>query len=57
MKTKSFKTHLEQRLNKAEIKEIEKAAKIEIVALKTLQNDKEFSTIRNFRIVQKEGNR
>ena len=39
MKTKSFKAHLEQRLNKAEIKEIEKAAKIEIEALKNLQND------------------
>jgi antitoxin component HigA of HigAB toxin-antitoxin module len=39
MKVKSFQKHLKQRLNKKEIAEIEKAAKIEHEALRTLQAD------------------
>ncbi|OGT51816.1 MAG: hypothetical protein A3E84_05460 [Gammaproteobacteria bacterium RIFCSPHIGHO2_12_FULL_42_13] len=39
MKVKSFKAYLEKRLNKAEIAEIEKAAKIEYEILHTLQQD------------------
>lgn len=39
MKTKSFKAHLELRLNKEEIAEIETAAQIEFEALCMLQED------------------
>ena len=39
MKCKNFKTYLEKRLNKNEIKEIELQAKIELNALHQLQND------------------
>lgn len=39
MKTKSFQTYLEQRLNKNEIKEIEAQAQLEKEILQTLQND------------------
>jgi len=39
MKTKSFKKYLEKRLNKQEIKEIEKAAQIEYQILRFLQKD------------------
>lgn len=39
MRVKSFKSHLEARLNKKEIAEIEWAAKIEFEALHTLQED------------------
>jgi antitoxin component HigA of HigAB toxin-antitoxin module len=39
MKTKSFKQYLEKRLNKSEINEIEKAAKVEFEILSTLQQE------------------
>ena len=39
MKTKSFEAHLASRLNKQEIAEIEKAAKIEYESLQMLQHD------------------
>ncbi len=39
MKRKSFKDYLEKRLNKKEITEIEKQAKMELQVLQTLQND------------------
>ena len=39
MKIKSFKAHLESRLNKQEIAEIESAAKMEYSATKILQDD------------------
>lgn len=39
MKVKSFKAHLEKRLNKKEIAEIEKAAAIELESLQLLQSD------------------
>ncbi|GGG07582.1 MULTISPECIES: helix-turn-helix domain-containing protein [Cysteiniphilum] len=39
MKIKSFSEHLEKRLDKEEIKEIEQAAKIEFDALQALQNE------------------
>ena len=39
MKVKSFKEHLEKRLNKKDIADIEAAAQIEFEAIKMLQND------------------
>lgn len=39
MKVKSFKSYLEKRMDKSDIKEIEKAAQMEVEALKILQND------------------
>ena len=39
MKVKSFREHLLKRLDKTEIAEIEKAAKMEYETLKTLQQD------------------
>ncbi|HLB42121.1 MAG TPA: hypothetical protein VJN02_04595 [Gammaproteobacteria bacterium] len=39
MKTKSFQHYLEKRLNKSEIAEIEKQAKLEIEFLRSLQED------------------
>ncbi|OGT34109.1 MAG: hypothetical protein A3C44_04725 [Gammaproteobacteria bacterium RIFCSPHIGHO2_02_FULL_39_13] len=39
MKVKSFKQYLEKRLNKSEIKEIEKAACIEFEILSIIQHD------------------
>jgi len=39
MKVKSFKAHLEKRLDKKEIAEIEKAAEIESDTLRILQHD------------------
>jgi hypothetical protein len=46
MKTKSLKEYLEKRLNKQEIEEVEKAAKIEYGALKMLQEDVSREVIR-----------
>lgn len=39
MKTKSFQRYLEKRLDKSEIAEIEKVAKLEMEFLKSLQED------------------
>ena len=39
MKVKSFKKYLEKRLDKQEIAEIEKAARVEFEILSMLQND------------------
>jgi len=38
MKTKSFRSYLEKRLDKAEIEEIERQAELEIKILKTIQS-------------------
>ena len=47
MKIKSFRAHLEKRLNKAEIAEIEAAALLEFEALRLLQKDIS-STVLNY---------
>ncbi|MCF6777866.1 hypothetical protein L3V83_15080 [Thiotrichales bacterium 19X7-9] len=39
MKVKSFKEHLESRLNKQDIAEIESAAEMELAAIKALRED------------------
>ncbi|MCK4607934.1 MAG: helix-turn-helix domain-containing protein [Gammaproteobacteria bacterium] len=46
MKVKSFKKHLEDRLNKEDIAEIEEAAQIEFEVFKMLQDDISSSVIR-----------
>ena len=54
MKVKSFKEHLEKRLNAEEIAHIEQAAQIEFETLKALQNDVS-SALQNYMAKNKMG--